>query len=913
MKKLFIILGLFLPLLLSAASYSLNLSLEAPVSFTEEALQASGYGFITAPGYPRLPYKTVNILLPSGVELRSQQALLSGSSRFTAPAPSINPGYISSEGLLNSKGSLDPQSRVLCLGIKRWGELSYLSYRVLPAVYQNEAWQWETNLSVTLEHSEPERIGQRLPATFSDRSFFANPETLDRWYDTSASRDLYYLVISSPELYQAAAPLIDYRSNYVTSFMDIATIQQSFPGANAAEKVRNFLIQFAQAHSLIYVLLIGDVDVVPTAYLCPEPNGYETVASDYYYSDLTSIWDTDSDGRLGEYYSVMGEEDWMVDYTPECFVGRISTNNPAQVTAICNRTVAYEQSTAAWKQKVLLPSAFLNYHDEPELGLLQTDGATYSEYLTNTILNNYQTTTMYERLGYLPSYDSDLDLDYNALKDQLSSQSWGILNWSAHGSATSSSRKVWMNDDNFNNLPDNWEMEWQDMVDRESFDNLVNQDGLVLFAASCNNGMLDGNYTSLGEYSLIKKTVGTIAASRTGWYKVGWRNPGWGGLSSYNYHWLENFTANQMSIGSAHSLANLLHTQIYLYGDPADSGGIIYPELQNVYTYMLFGDPALGGPHSATNLPHSFLIYEPTGDSGYRLQNALHAMQTAYPDMSNINVVYSDVLIPVGSYNPQSYLSKFSAIFCLFNDAESPYYLMPGTDDYSQLLGYLDAGGAIYLEGTGNYGSGDPFWDKFRMHQPLNTIIPIPGINSLGPDQGNWDYTGTEMVSPFITLPEGTPLFSVDATSGHLIGVFTNLPEGSRTIGSLFRLAAVEEGQASYQEMVELLVDYLLYGNPVSNIEPLQPRLQLSSYPNPFNPSTRIAFELSTAGRTTLKLYNLRGQQVCELLNSQLAAGAHELQFDGRDATGKTLSSGIYFLALQQGGKSQSLKLVLLK
>ncbi|HOH46694.1 MAG TPA: C25 family cysteine peptidase, partial [Candidatus Cloacimonadota bacterium] len=435
MKKLFIVLGLFLPLLLSAASYSLNLSLEAPASFTDEALLASGYGFVTAPGYPRLPYKTVNILLPGGVELLSQQARLSGLRRLSAPAPQVNPGYISSEGLLISQGTHQPQNRVLCLGIKHWGDLTYISYRVLPALYKDGAWQWEEQLSVRIYYTESAKMGQRLPSTYAEIGFFANPEVTNRWYDTETLRNNVYLVISSPELYQAASSLIAYRSNYVSSFMDIATILQSYPGTNGAEKVRNFLIQFQQSHSLVHVLLIGDVDLVPTAYLCPEPNGWDTVASDFYYSDLSSIWDTDSDGRLGEYYSQMGEEDWLVDYTPECFVGRICTNDPLEVTAICNRIVAYEQSTASWKQKVLLPAAYLNYHDEPELGLLQTDGASYAEYIKNTILSDYQTTTMYERLGFLPSYESDLDLGYDELKNQLSTQSWGILNWSAHGSA----------------------------------------------------------------------------------------------------------------------------------------------------------------------------------------------------------------------------------------------------------------------------------------------------------------------------------------------------------------------------------------------------------------------------------------------------------------------------------------------
>jgi hypothetical protein len=56
---------------------------------------------------------------------------------------------------------------------------------------------------------------------------------------------------------------------------------------------------------------------------------------------------------------------------------------------------------------------------------------------------------------------------------------------------------------------------------------------------------------------------------------------------SYNYHFVENFRNNKLDLGSAHSWANLLHTQYYLFGDPIDSEGIIYPELQNVYTYML--------------------------------------------------------------------------------------------------------------------------------------------------------------------------------------------------------------------------------------------------------------------------------------------------------------------------------------
>lgn len=915
MKKLILTTLLLIPLLLAAANLSLNLRLEAPRTLDEEQLQENGYGFLSAPGYPRLPYKTVNILLPGGSEIISQSAALSNHTRLAGDAPQINQAFSSGDQILSREGSYQPQERVVCLGMKRWGELSYLSYRVIPADFRDGAWNWQTQLSVNIDYSDPAKAPAKLPPTFSDRAFFANPEALSRWYDSSRPRLENYLIISNAASLTAAQSLLTYRDSQFDVFTkDIAEILVQYPGANPAEKVRNYLIEQNSLFPFKYLLLIGDVDVVPTAYLNPQPNGGETVPSDFYYSDLSSVWDTDNDGRLGEYYSQMGEEDWLVDYTPECFVGRISSNNSAEISAICDRIVAFEQTNAPWKRKALLPAAYLNYHDEPELGFLQTDGAGFVEYLKATVLQDYQTFSMYEQEGFIPSYPGDLPLNYDALKNKLSTESWGILNWSAHGSATSSSRRVWVNDIDGNNLPDSWEMEWMSMVNRQSFNNLSNTDGTVLFAASCNNGMLDGQDVSLGEYSLIKKTVASLAATRTGWYKIGWRNAGWGGLSSYNYHWLENYAANGFSVGAAHGFTNLLHTQIYLFGDPVDSDGIIYPELQNIYTYMLFGDPAIGYSGSASMPEHSFLIYEPTGDSAYRLQSALHAMETAHESLNDINVVITDVLIPVGAYNPESYLDQFDAIFCLFAEPSEPHFIIPFTDEYNQLDSYLAGGGKLYLEGPGDWGALDGFFSRFRMHQPLNTIVPIEGINAEVTGNPNWSYTGEELVSPFIALPGGTPLFMTTGETPWQIGVYTPSTTGDiRTIGSLFRLANVEDGSSTYQQMVELIVDYLLFGGAVSTNDLVQQPQSLKIWPNPFNPSTTISFDLAGESPVTIGIYNLRGQQVYSINEPNLPAGTHSITFRGQDQNGSNLPSGIYFIRMQSKQGMQSRKLILLK
>lgn len=94
---------------------------------------------------------------------------------------------------------------------------------------------------------------------------------------------------------------------------------------------------------------------------------------------------------------------------------------------------------------------------------------------------------------------------------------------------------------------------------------------------------------------------------------------------------------------------------------------------------------------------------------------------------------------------------------------------------------------------------------------------------------------------------------------------------------------------------------------------PVQPGLELKNYPNPFNPHTTISFKLNEPALVSLKLYNLKGQMVKELLSERKTAGLHKLAFDGKDQHGKALASGIYFARLQAGLQRETGKLILMK
>ncbi len=906
---------LFLPILLSAANLSQRVDL-APASHDETSLNSAGFGWQSAPGTLRLPVKTINLLLPPGAELQSWTAGLGSTVSLAGAAPQINPAFSDGERSLNSPRRDNSSQRCIYLGLRNWGDLRFASFRVLPALWDEatERWLWSRDISLSVEFTASEKAVAVVPPSFRQldkrASFFANASDLDKWYSASGSKFYDILYVGTPASYAAISALEAFRNSqgFITSFANIATILAETAGSNPADKLRNYLISEYLAHPFTYLVLLGDYDVVPVAMLTPEPDGYETVPSDFFYGDLSSIIDTDGDLLLGEYSSAEGNQDWGVDFTPEVFVGRFSTNSATELEAIAARVVAFEQSEAAWKNNALLPAAFLNYQNEPETGFLQTDGADFMEYVKASVLSGMNCSTMYEQTGVVLSHPSDLALDYDLLKNLLSSQSYGLLNWSAHGSSTSSSRKVWINDDNANLLPDSWEMDWMNLVNRQSFNGLVNQDGMVIFMASCYNGMIDHTGLSLAEHALVKKGVAVFGATRTGWYKIGWIDPGWGGLSSYNYHVLENYVPHQMSVGAAAAWTNLLHTQYYLFGDPVDSGGIIWPELQNVYTYLLYGDPVVGHTAAQTAPEGEILVWEPMGNDAFRVINALHTS-------GRWNVVHTDKLIP-----DYDYIDRFDAVFALFGRGDTAYILNPASLEYNLLNSYLENGGKLYLEGMVGWDPMDTFWGKFGTHAPLDMSARIDavGFNGSGIDYV-WQYdqtdTYTDALLPFSA--SAIPIFhtvNVDYPQAN-IGIW-NSDGQYRSIASSFSLGDILPGNPGIDELIQVICDTLDVGESavVANDDPTTPAAMagLKAWPNPFGGSVNISLELKYAAPVRMEVFNLRGQKL-RTLNLPVAKGIRALSWDGRDASGTTCPTGIYILRATASGQPQTLKVLKIK
>jgi hypothetical protein len=87
----------------------------------------------------------------------------------------------------------------------------------------------------------------------------------------------------------------------------------------------------------------------------------------------------------------------------------------------------------------------------------------------------------------------------------------------------------------------------------------------------------------------------------------------------------------------------------------------------------------------------------------------------------------------------------------------------------------------------------------------------------------------------------------------------------------------------------------------------------LPAWPNPFNPSTTIPFELSSEGLVEIRLYDVSGRLVRELGSGRFGAGIHSVRWDGRDGEGRPVSSGVYFCRMKTGVYSATSRLVLLR
>jgi hypothetical protein len=86
------------------------------------------------------------------------------------------------------------------------------------------------------------------------------------------------------------------------------------------------------------------------------------------------------------------------------------------------------------------------------------------------------------------------------------------------------------------------------------------------------------------------------------------------------------------------------------------------------------------------------------------------------------------------------------------------------------------------------------------------------------------------------------------------------------------------------------------------------------NFPNPFNLATRIVFDAPKREKISLAIYDVMGRKIRTLIaEKSFESGTHEAEWDGRTDDGAIAGSGVYFMRLRAGGRTQVEKIVLMK
>jgi hypothetical protein len=339
------------------------------------------------------------------------------------------------------------------------------------------------------------------------------------------------------------------------------------------------------------------------------------------------------------------------------------------------------------------------------------------------------------------------------------------------------------------------------------------------------------------------------------------------------------------------------------------------------------------------SLDQGILVVDETADGDGSIMN---------PTDSEVDNYYNDILIPFTTQNydiiQESQISladlgAFSTIIWHGNDITD----MNAPFDYkNEIKKYLDFGGNFFYAGyrpskafenvaslTGTFSSGDFIFDYLKIQETKGTVstlfneaksialgysnIFVDSLKTLSSSQYHLKYI--EMVK---ASNEGINIYSYetnfDSTSQQ--GFLKGKPVGVEYIGNDFKsitlsfpLYYMNKNQA--KSFIEFILtnkfeEVMAVDEPIAELPSSYNLLQ--NYPNPFNPTTTIRYALPEDGFVKLAVYNMLGEEVAEIVNTQQKAGKYEVSFSAGN-----LSSGVYVYRLETSKYISSKKLILLR
>lgn len=581
-----VVIGFGLPTVASAGTYA--------------TVKIPGCQLSQRPGEPRLPFRTLRLLVPTGSRVEQISARPLGEpvvletgqwvehgrlpvatavapNQPTAATPSVAP-----EPDIYHSDAPYPAARVELLSIQHLAGNAVALARVYPIQYLPEQGILVFTPQLLLEwtvRAEPatassvvvprrgDRFRAHLEVVVDNPEFLANvTPAIPNGQGGGGLVD--YLVVTRSNLVAAFQPLVDRKvqQGLVVEVATVETITDTTAGRDVPEKIRNYIRTVYTTSSLSYVLIGGDTQVVPCRYAYANMGGLvplnTTIPCDLYYACLDGSWNGNGNNLWGE--ATDGEDGGDVDLLAEVAVGRAPVDTPAEATAFVAKTLRYESQPHPQTTNALFMAEFLqDFPSGPAQGadMFEPLQPFFQGYTVTWLDDSPFTTPQWNRADALQSLNTSPHL---AL-------------YNGHGDVDTMMR-----------------------MSTSDLDFLVNQWPFLVYSVGCNAGEFDNDKfspDSIGEELVKRDVTGAFAAilnSREGWYDPTneWQYSGEFQTQFFD-HLLNRLETN---LGVANQLAK--HDLVGL----VETTGPIMTYRWCYYEITLFGDPHLTWQQASPSL-----------------------------------------------------------------------------------------------------------------------------------------------------------------------------------------------------------------------------------------------------------------------------------------------------------------------
>ena len=171
-------------------------------------------------------------------------------------------------------------------------------------------------------------------------------------------------------------------------------------------------------------------------------------------------------------------------------------------------------------------------------------------------------------------------------------------------------------------------------------------------------------------------------------------------------------------------------------------------------------------------------------------------------------------------------------------------------------------------------------------------------------EEGNFYFLGYDFAS------------AIEPGEGAILEVEVEFSENLDNSSIIFMISSISAGDVNAVPVTIIADDFGQFSGYLNTlVEGSLPKefTLHSNYPNPFNPSTVISYDLSRETAVKLNVYDMKGRRINALVNQVQSAGRHHVRWNAKDARGNGISAGVYLYRLEAGGKVFTEKMIFMK